>query len=379
VSDPASGGQPPAHRPATRVVHAGLPVAGAGAPFLPGPTFAAPFHAPGNPEDSQYTYGRFDNPTWRAYESAIGELEGGAAVLFPSGMAATSALLACVLSRGDRVVMPADSYYTTRLIAAEHFAGHGIDVVTAPTRGDAQRELLDGATLLWLESPTNPGLDVCDITALAQAARERGVLVAVDNTTATVLGQRPLALGADFSVASDTKAMTGHADLVLGHVACRDDAWMERLRTWRTRMGVIPGPMEVWLAHRSLPTLDIRLERQCANAMAVATFLASHAKVANVRYPGLAADPSHETAARQMSRFGGVVAFTLEDRAAVERFFAASSLVFEATSFGGVHTSAERRARWGGDLVPEGYVRMSLGVEDADDLVADISHALESV
>lgn len=364
---------------ATRVVHAGLPPRTAGAPFLPGPTFAAPYHAPGDPQDSPFTYARFDNPTWRAYESALSELEGAPALLFPSGMAASTALLSCVLSPGQRVVMPSDCYYTTRLVASEYFASLGVEVVTAPTAGDGQRALLEGAALLWIETPTNPGLDVCDISALSAAAHAAGALVAVDNTTATVLGQRPIALGADFSVASDTKAMTGHADVVLGHVAARDPVWAERLRTWRTRMGAIPGPMEVWLAHRSLATLDVRLERQNASAMGIARFLSLHPKVQAVRYPGLASDASHDIASRQMSRFGGIIAFTLEHREAVERFFAGSALLSEATSFGGVHTSAERRARWGGDAVAEGYVRLSVGLEHADDLIADISHALEGV
>ena len=364
---------------ATRVVHAGLPRATPGAPFLPGPTFAAPYHAPGDPQDSPFTYARFDNPTWRAYETAIGELEGGNALLFPSGMAATHALLSTVLSPGKRVVLPSDCYYTTRLIASEYLSSLGVEVAMAPTAGDAQRGLLEGASLLWIESPSNPGLEVCDIADLTAAAHAAGALVAVDNTTATVLGQQPLALGADFSVASDTKAMTGHADIVLGHIATRDDVWAEKLRTWRTRTGAIPGPMEVWLAHRSLATLDVRLERQNATALTVATWLALHPKVSNVRYPGLTGDRSHAIAAKQMSRFGGVVAFTLENRAAVERFFAASRLVSEATSFGGVHTSAERRARWGGDKVVEGYVRLSIGLEHPDDLVNDMAQALESV
>ena len=331
-------------RDATRVVHAGLPQAVPGAPYLPGPTFAAPYHAPGDPASSPYTYGRFHNPTWTLYERALSELEGGPTVVFPSGMAASAALLATVLKPGQTVVLPSDCYYTTRLIATDFFAAHGVVVAMAPTANDAQRALLDGASLLWLETPTNPRLDVCDIASLSAAAHAVGVLVAVDNTTATVLGQRPLALGADFAVVSDTKAMTGHADVVLGHVSAKDPAWEEKLRTWRTRMGSIPGPMEVWLAHRSLGTLDVRLSRQCDSAMHVATFLSTHAKVHGVRYPGLPTDPSFAVASKQMTRFGPVVSFELADREAVERFFAASTLISEATSFGGIHSSAERRA-----------------------------------
>jgi cystathionine gamma-lyase len=364
---------------ATRVVRAGLPHAEPGAPYLPGPTFAAPYHAAGDPANSPFTYGRFHNPTWARYEAALEELEGGPCVLFPSGMAATSSLLATVLKPGQTIVMPTDSYYTTRVITTQYFAAQGITVVMAPTANDAQAAFLDGASLLWLESPTNPGLDVCDIAALSRAAHDAGALVAVDNTTATVLGQRPLAMGADFAVVSDTKAMTGHADVVLGHVACKDPTWAEALRTWRTRMGVIPGPMEVWLAHRSLGTLDVRLTRQCASALRLAEYLTSHAKVLATRYPGLPSDPSYAVASRQMEHFGPVVSFTLADRSAVERFFAAATLVHEATSFGGIHTSAERRARWGGDVVPEGYVRLSVGLEDVRDLLNDFETALGAV
>ncbi|MFN5581706.1 cystathionine gamma-lyase [Gemmatimonas sp.] len=371
---------------ATRVVRAGLPDKQAGTPYLPGPVFAAPYHAPGDPSLSAYTYGRFHNPSWTHYEAALAELEGGPCLLFPSGMAATAAVLATMATPGSTVVMPSDSYYTTRVIATQEFDGawfaaQHITVVQAPSRGDALLRALDehadrGVSLLWLESPTNPALDVCDIAQLSARAHEIGALVAVDNTTVTPLLQQPLALGADLCVVSDTKAMTGHADLVLGHVAARDPALIERLRLWRTRMGVIAGPMEAWLAHRSLATLHVRLMQQCRSAMAVAEFLAQCDGVRGVRYPGLPGDPSHAVATKQMRAYGGVLSFELASAAAVERFFAKSQLIYEATSFGGVHTSAERRARWGGDVVPEGFVRMSIGLEDVDDLMADIAAAL---
>lgn len=371
---------------ATRVVRAGLPDKQAGTPYLPGPVFAAPYHAPGDPSLSSYTYGRFHNPSWTHYETALAELEGGPCLLFPSGMAATAAVLATMATPGSTVVMPSDSYYTTRVIATQEFDGawfaaQNITVVQAPSHGDALLRALNdhadrGVSLLWLESPTNPALDVCDIAQLSARAHEIGALVAVDNTTVTPLLQQPLALGADLCVVSDTKAMTGHADLVLGHVAARDAALIERLRLWRTRMGVIPGPMEVWLAHRSLATLHVRLMQQCRSAMAIAEFLLQCDGVRGVRYPGLPSDPSHAVAAKQMRAYGGVLSFELESAVAVERFFARSQLIYEATSFGGVHTSAERRARWGGDVVPEGFVRMSIGLEDVHDLIADIAAAL---
>jgi len=375
---------------ATRVVRAGLPAATPGAPYLPGPVFAAPYHAPGDPAASPFTYGRFDNPSWSLYERALADLEGGPCLLFPSGMAATAAVLATLLPPGGTLVMPAESYYTTRVLATQQFDGawfaaQGIRVVQAPTAGDGLRRALEdtaddgGVSMLWLETPTNPGLDVCDIAALSARAHELGALVVVDNTTDTPLLQQPLALGADVCVVSDTKAMTGHADLVLGHVAVRNPAHAESLRLWRTRMGVIPGPMEAWLAHRSLGTLHVRLMQQCRSAMTVAAFLAAHPKVDGVRYPGLPSDPAHAIASRQMTHFGGVMSFALADADAVARFFAASRLVYEATSFGGLHTSAERRARWGGDAVSDGFVRLSIGLEDADDLIADLTQALGAV
>ncbi len=198
----------------------------------------------------------------------------------------------------------------------------------------------------------------------------------VDNTTATVLGQRPLALGADFSLASDTKALTGHGDLVLGHVAARDPEWAQRLRSWRTQFGAVPGPMEVWLAHRSLGTLDVRLERMSANALALAKFLAGRPEVRRVRYPGLPGDPAHPLAVRQMNCYGPVVSFEVASATAAEKFLGSCRLVFQATSFGGLHTTAERRARWGGDKVPEGFIRLSAGCEHQEDLLSDLAQAL---
>ena len=366
-------------RDATRVLRAALPAPSQGEPFLPGPAFVGPYHLSGDPASSAYTYGRYHNPTWTLYEQALGELEGGPVVAFASGMAAVSAVMGSVLRPGDLILMPSDGYYTARMLAEGYFAEMGIDVRTVPTAGNFPAKVLDGVKLLWLESPSNPGLDVCDIATIAAAAHAQGGLVAVDNTTATVLGQCPLALGADFSVASDTKALTGHGDLVLGHVAVREPQWGERLLSWRTQVGAIPGPMEVWLAHRSLATLDLRLERMCANARTIAEFLAGRPEVRGLRYPGLPGDPAHEVASRQMSRYGPIVSFELVDRLAAERFLGGCKLVLQATSFGGVYTTAERRARWGGDMVPEGFIRLSAGCEDPEDLVDDLSEALAAV
>ena len=362
---------------ATRVVHAGKPKSVQGASFLPGVTFAGPFHAAGDPAKVPHAYGRFHNPTWTNYERALGELEGGTALVFASGMAAAAAVFGTLLKPGDVLVMPSDCYYTARMLAAGFFTQTGVVVRQAATANDAQATLLDGARLLWLESPSNPGLDVCDIRALATAAHANGAVVAVDNTTATMLGQAPLALGADISAASDTKALTGHADLVLGHLAVRDSALADRLRTWRTQMGAVPGPMEVWLAHRSLATLELRMERQQKNALAIAEFLSSRPVVTGLRYPGLPNDPAHQIASKQMRWFGPVVSFVLPERTRAERFLAACELITEATSFGSVHTTAERRARWGGDAIPEGFIRLSAGCEAVEDLIADLEQALQ--
>src|SRR5262245_4019277 len=302
----------------TRVIHAGLAPAVQGEPFLPGVAFAGTYHASGDPSTIPYTYGRFSNPTWTRFEQALSELEGGAVVSFGSGIAAVAAVFGSTLRPGDVLVMPSDSYYTGRLLADGYFAQIGVNVRKARTAGDDLSQILDGARLLWLETPTNPGLDVCDVAALADTAHKSGALVAVDNTTATVLSQTPLELGADFSVASDTKGLTGHSDLIIGHVAVRDSAWLEKLLTWRTQIGAVPGPMEVWLAHRSLATLEVRLERQCHNALNIAEYLTTRSEVSGVRYPGLTADPSHKIASQQMRCFGSVVSFVLRDQARAE-------------------------------------------------------------
>jgi len=364
----------------TRAVRAGLPEPVKYEPTLPGPVFAAHFHLPGEPT-GPYTYGRDENPTWTRLEHAIGELEAPGqddveTLVFASGMAAISSVLFSQLRAGDAVVLPDDGYQALPL-ARSQLEAFGIEVRTAPTAGDAQLALLDGAKLLWIESPSNPGLDVCDIGRLVEAAHARGARVAVDNTLATPLGQRPLALGADFSVASGTKQLTGHGDVLLGYVTGRGGEPMAAVRRWRKIVGAIPGPMEAWLAHRSIATLQLRVERQSAGALAVAEALRGRPEVSGLRYPGLPDDPSHKVASQQMRRYGCVVSFTLPTRARAERFLEALRLVDDATSFGGVRSTAERRGRWGGDAVPEGFIRLSVGAEDTEDLVADVLRALE--
>ncbi|HET6214264.1 MAG TPA: cystathionine gamma-lyase [Micromonosporaceae bacterium] len=362
------------YRDGTRCVRAGLPAAQPGQPFLAGPVLASTYQLDpvAGPTEGLDGYGRPDNPTRRALEAAIGELEGGECVAFGSGMAAISAALFTLA--GDSLVVPSDGYYQTRRFAAESLVARGVTVRAVPTAGPYP-SFVD-VRLAVVETPANPGLDVCDIAALAAAVHEAGGLLAVDNTTATPLGQRPLELGADLVVASGTKALTGHSDLLLGYVCTGSAELAGRIRAWRNTTGAIPGAFDCWLAHRSLSTLDIRLARQASNAAAVAALLVSHPEVRRVRWPGLPSDPAYPLACRQMRRMPGVVTFELASRARVERFLVASRLVAAATSFGGTHTTADRRAQWGDDT-PEGLVRLSCGIEDPEDLVADIAAALD--
>ena len=348
--------------PSTRAVHAGLPPAQQGEPFLPGPVFAAPFHLAGDKDAAPYGYHRYGNPTWSRYEEALGELEGGEAVVFASGMAAVAAVLLPSLGAGDVLVAPSDAYPGVRTIATEHLAPRGVEVRLVPTDEAAVRVALPGATMVWIETPSNPGLNVLDVTALADAAHDEGAALVVDNTLATPVLQQPLALGADLSVCSGSKHLSGHSDLILGHVAARDPARLEALRGWRGLTGAIPGPFEVWLAHRSLATVALRLERQAAGAQALARMLAARDDVTGVRYSGM----------------GTVVCFELPDQTAAEGFLARLELVSEATSFGGVHSSAERRGRWGTDAVSDGFIRFSCGIEDTQDLLDDVARALDA-
>jgi cystathionine gamma-lyase len=371
-------------RDATRIIRSTLSRAVAGEPLLPGPVFAAPYHAPGDPTDTPYTYARSHNPTWTHLEKAIAEMESGpdynaSALVFASGMAACTAIFGAILRPGDIIVLPSNAYYTARVLAQEYFSKMGIILRLAPTANNAQADHLEGARLLWLESPSNPTMEICDIAALSEAAHRAGALVAVDNTTPTPLGQLPLALGADFSISSDTKAMTGHSDLLLGHVATRDLELLAKIDQWRTLTGGILGPMEAWLALRSIATLPLRIERSCENAQRIAEFLTTHPEVTSVLYPGLPTHPGHDIAKKQMRYFGPVISFILRDKVAAETFLSKSALLTEATSFGGITTTAERRARWGGDAIDEGFIRLSVGCEAIEDLLEDIAQALDAI
>jgi cystathionine gamma-lyase len=344
----------------TRAIHAGKPEGAQGEPMLPGPVLAAPFHLRGDIDAAPYGYGRDGNPTWTHLERAIGELDGGESVVFASGMAAVTAVVQSRLRPGDVLVAPRDGYPGIRKLAAEQLEPGGIEVRMVPTDTAAIVDAAAGAALVWVETPCNPTLAEADLDAVRAAT---GGLLAVDNTLVTPLGRRPLDHGADFAVISGTKSFSGHSDVLLGAVSVREKALAAELRAWRSGTGALLGPFEAWLAHRSLATLGLRLERSWANAGALAEALAARDDVTGVRWPGV----------------GPVVAMVLSSAEHAQAFLDACTLVSEATSFGGVHSTAERRARWGTDDVPEGFVRFSAGCEDTADLVGDVLAALDRV
>jgi cystathionine gamma-synthase len=311
-------------------------------------------------------YGRYGNPTWSALEDVIADLEGGEARVFASGLAASSAIVS-LLPEGAIVVAPTAAYLGVIEQLREREAAGRLVLRQVPVDDTAAvKEALDGADLLWLESPTNPMLEVADLPACIDAARAAGARVVVDNTFATPLLQRPLDLGADIVMHSATKLMSGHSDVVMGAVVAREPAVIDRIDGHRKLHGAIPGPMETFLVLRGLRTLAVRLDRAAATAADLAGRLAAHPAVEKVRYPG----------------FGTMISIEVRGGAdAADRFTAALRLWLFATSLGGVESSLERRRRWPSELdtVPESLVRMSLGLEDADDLWADLAQALDSI
>ncbi len=345
-----------------------------GSPVAPPPVPAAAYHIPPSEDDSLDSYGRYHNPTWRHLESALAELEGATTALtFGSGMAAITSVLRVLTRPGAKLVVPGDGYYQVRRYAVEYLAPQGITVVEANCADIV--EAASDADVVLAETPSNPGLDVVDLHRLAMTCRSRGATLVVDNTTATPLGQQPLSLGADLVVASATKMLSGHHDVLAGYVAGSHVDQMAAIEHERRLAGPILGAFEAWLVLRSIGTAGLRFERQCQNALAMALALRDHPAVSSVRYPGLTGDPSYEIANRQMKRFGGIVAVELESAAAVHRLVQVSDLLVSSTSFGGIHSSVDRRARWG-DPVSEGFARVSAGIEDTDDLIADIDRAL---
>ena len=343
-----------------------------GAPLNVPPTFAATYR-----DGGEIGYGRFDNPTWAAFERTIGELEGGHAVAFSSGQAATTALLT-PLAAGATVVFPQDAYTGTRGLLTE-FEQRGalslrpVDV----TDTDAVLAALDGARMLWLESPTNPMLGVADLSRLLEAAHAARVFSVVDNTFATPVLQQPLRLGADAVLHSATKYLGGHSDLVMGVVATANPQRRDLLVEQRTMRGSIPGVMEAYLALRGVRTLAVRVREQSAAASELARRLSDDRRVDRVHYPGLASDPGHERAAAQMSAFGGMVSFELADGEAADRLIDALELIVGGTSLGGVESTIDRRRRWPGEeRVPAGLLRLSVGLEHVEDLWEDLDQAL---
>jgi cystathionine gamma-lyase len=357
-------------------LHHGAAALKPGDPLSPPIVPTSVYHLPGDPA-GPYQYGRWSNPTWDALEQALATLEDAETVAFPSGMATVAAVYYSQLKSGDRVLLPSDGYYVTRALAERFLTGFGIavDLVATPALGETD---LTGYRLVWIETPSNPGLDLADVERVAARAHAAGALVVVDNTTMSPLGQRPLELGADVVVSADTKSVGGHSDVLFGHVSSRNTSLMAQVRDWRKMAGAIPGSFEAWLVHRGLETLDVRFERMCNTALLLAQRLGEHRKVTSVRYPGLPDHPAHELARRQMRRFGSLVALTLADAAAAERFIGRCKFVRAATSFGGVHSSAERRARWGDQVAP-GFIRLSVGCEPAEVLWDDMRAALDGI
>jgi cystathionine gamma-lyase len=338
----------------TRAVHAGLPAPQQGEPLLPGPSLAAPVHLSG--EGVPEGYGRYSNFSWSLLESAIGALEGGECLVFASGMAAVTAV---AMTCPGPILVPEDGYPGIRKVAP--------DPRMVPSTTEAVLSAGAGAATIFVETPSNPLLTVVDIGAVARAFPD--AIVVVDNSLATPLGQRPLDLGAHVSVAAATKSLSGHSDLLLGYVCSRDEAIMARVREWRDNTGGIASAFDAWLAHRSIATAALRLERQSVNAVALCEAL--RGRGVRCWHPS-----DDDVAVEQMSHFGPLVCFDLETEEAASAFLGRCRLVAEATSFGGVHSSAERRARWGTDPVGPGFIRFSAGCEDTADLVADVLAAL---
>jgi len=377
-----------------RLIHAGTtrtPAAPATPPLVP----ASIYVSEGEPRRDR-GYGRDGNPGWEALEDALGGLEDAAAVAFASGQAASMALMLALAKGRDRIVLPADGYYGARVLA-DKLRPHGGNgpVPVHVDLGDlaaVARELKAAPSVLWAETPTNPLLRVADLAGLAEAAAAAGAPMIVDNTTATSLLQRPLDWGAAASLYSLTKAISGHSDVIAGAVVSRDPELIAALRAWRSSGGGIPGPFEAWLALRGLKTLPLRIARQSDSALRIAQHLAAHPRIRAVHYPGT--EPSALAVARRQMPvgFGPLLSFEVTPgqaeagqaaaagaAAAADRVVASARLILPATSFGGVESTWERRARWPGETAPDGLIRLSVGVEPAEDLITDIDEALRAL
>ncbi|TCN37521.1 cystathionine gamma-synthase [Kribbella orskensis] len=362
--------------PSTVVVHAGRPARVPDAPLGESPVFSSTYIAGGD-----RGYGRFDNDAWAALETTLGELEGGRGLTFASGMAAAAALFDLV-PVGGRVVAPQHAYSGVLGLLDQQASTGRLKVERVDVADTAAvSAAVVGADMLWIESPTNPAVEVADVPTLSAAGRAAGALVIVDNTFATPLLQQPLKLGADVVMHSATKFIAGHSDVVLGAIVTADDNLWTTLEARRRSLGAIPGPMEAWLALRGLRTLALRLERAQSNAAFLAERLLAHPRVSRVRYPGLPDDPGHERAAAQMSGFGAILAIELGgDAEGAQRVCESTALWVHATSLGGVESMLERRRRWPAEVptIPEDLIRLSVGIEHPDDLWSDLEQALKA-
>lgn len=363
-------------RPETIAITAGRPALGPDSALNPPISLNSTFTSGG-----PIGYGRYGNESWSALEAAIGALEGGQTLSYSSGMAAVSAVFS-TLPVGAKVVASNQGYSGVMTLLGNLTVAKKINsTLVAIADTDEVIAALDGADLLWLESPTNPCLDVADLPALIKAAKSRNITVAVDNTFATALVQKPLSMGADIVMNSVTKYLAGHSDVILGSLSTNSPAHFKALEDARKFNGAIPGPFEAWLALRGIRTFPLRFQRASENALELAKRLSAHPMVTRVRYPGLPTDPQHDKAKSFMKGFGAIVSFEYAGSGeATDRVCQSSKIVTYATSLGGVESLWERRRRWPIESasVPESLIRLSVGCEDVEDLWADIDAALQA-
>jgi cystathionine gamma-synthase len=358
----------------SKVVAAGRPAKQPDGALNPPIALNSTFH-----EGGPVGYGRYGNETWSALEDAISVLEGGKTLLFSSGMAAISAVFS-LLPEGAVIVAANNGYQGTTTLLKKLHESEKLKVrFVNLANTDECLAAIPGAQMLYLESPINPLLEVVDLPKIIAAGKSSGCGVAVDNTLATPLLQNPLALGADISIHSVTKYLSGHSDLILGSLTTNDQALYGRLEQSRRYGGAIAGPFEAWIALRGLRTFAIRMQRSQENAMELATRLSKDSRISKVRYPGLATDSYHSLAKSFMKGFGAMISFDVN--ASVEQvdlMCNSSKLITNATSLGGVESIWERRRRWATEsaTVPENLIRFSVGIENVDDLWADIQQAL---
>lgn len=358
----------------SKVIAAGRPTKQPDGALNPPIALNSTFH-----EGGPIGYGRYGNETWSALEDAISILEGGKTLLFSSGMAAISAVFS-LLPEGSVVVAANNGYQGTTTLLKKLHESEKLKVrFVNLANTDETMAAIPGAQMLYLESPLNPLLEIIDLPKLVAAGKAAGCGVAVDNTLATPLLQNPLALGADIVIHSVTKYLSGHSDLILGSLSTNDLALYNRLEQSRRYGGAIAGPFEAWIALRGIRTFALRMQRSQENALELATRLSKDGRVAKVRYPGLPTDAYHQMAKSFMKGFGAMISFDVNGTAdQVDLMCNSSKLITNATSLGGVESIWERRRRWATEstLVPENLIRFSVGIENVDDLWADIQHAL---